>query len=406
MTEAFVLGSLRTPRGKAHAGGGLAGVSPLSLVEKLLGGLVHRLGLDPEAVDDVVLGSATQVGAQGGNLARTAVLTAGWPQRVPGQSVNRFCASGIDAVATASALVKSGQADLVVAGGVDSVSAVPMFADQGPLWTDPAVVEAIGSVHMGIAADIAATELGLTRAELDAYGLRSQARAAAAWADGFYDSTVLPVRGPDGTIVLAHDEHVRAVTADQMAALPAAFAELGAGGQDALALRHLPGLAEIQHLHTRGTSPSLADGAGLVIVGTAEAAARAGLTPLARVVGAASAGSDPVRMLAAGQIAIERALSRAGLTPADLDVVEFAEAFSALCLKIQRELGFGEGRFNVNGGTIAMGHAFGATGAILIGQAVEQLNRSGGRYGVAAVSGAAGLGSALLLENLTATSKG
>lgn len=396
--HAYVLGSLRTPRGKGRAGGGLADIAPLNLVEQLLGGLVDRLGLDPETVDEVIVGSATQTGAQGANLARTAVLTAGWPHTVAGQSVNRFCASGIDAVKNAAAMIVADQADLVVAGGVESVSAVPMFADAGPLWTDPEVISTVGSVHMGIAADIGATELELTRTELDAYGLRTQERAAAAWGRGFYDSTVLPVRDRDGTVVLARDELMRQTSAAQLAGLAPAFAELGAGGQDAIALAHLPELDRIDHLHTVGTSPALADGAGLVMVGTRAAAARSGLQPLARIVAGASAGSDPVRMLGAGQAAIERALTRAGLTPDELDVVEFAEAFSAYCLKIQRELGFGDDRFNVNGGTIAMGHAFGATGAILTGQAVEQLRVGGGRYATAAVSGAAGLGTALILE--------
>lgn len=396
--EVYVLGSLRTPRGKGHAGGSLAGITPLNLVEQLLHGLVDRLGLDPAAVDDVILGSATQTGAQGGNLARTAVLTAGWDHTVAGQTVNRFCASGIDAIRNAAGLIGSGQAGLVVAGGVESVSQAPMFADRGPLWADPEVIQTIGSVHMGIAADIGATELGLTREELDAYGLCTQELAAQAWDRGFYDSTVMPVRDAAGQVVLERDEIMRTTTADQLATLEPAFAELGAGGQDAIALAHLPELDHIEHRHTRGTSPSLADGAGVVVVGTLQAAHRTGLTPLARIVSGASVGSDPVRMLGAGQAAIEQALTRAGLTPHDLDVVEFAEAFSAFCLKIQREFGFGDDRFNVNGGTIAMGHAFGATGAILTGQAVEQLRASGGRYATAAVSGAAGLGTALILE--------
>lgn len=394
----YVLGSLRTPRGKGHSRGALAQITPLNLVEQLLHGLVDRLGLDPAAVDEVILGSASQVGPQGGNLARTAALTAGWPHAVAGQTVNRFCASGIDAVKNAAGLIAAGHADLVVAGGVESVSQAPMFADQGPLWTDPAVISEIGSVHMGIAADIGATELGLTRPELDAYGVRTQELAAQAWGRGFFDSTVLPVRDSEGNTVLERDEILRHTDADQLASLDPAFADLGASGQDAIALAHLPGLEKIEHLHTRGTSPSLADGAGLVVVGTLQAAQEVGLTPLARIVSGASVGSDPVRMLGAGQAAISQALTRADLTPDHLDVVEFAEAFSAFCLKIQRELGFGDDRFNVNGGTIAMGHAFGATGAILTGQAVEQLQVGGGRYATAAVSGAAGLGTALIFE--------
>ncbi|MYW05782.1 acetyl-CoA C-acyltransferase, partial [Streptomyces sp. SID3343] len=387
MAEAFILDSVRTPRGKASPRGGLAGLTALNLVEHVLGALVERTKVDAAAVDDVLLGCAGQVGEQGGNLARTAVLTMGWPDTIPGQTINRFCASGIDAVASAAALVRSGQADLVIAGGVESASRVPMFADQGPLWTDAAVIEKVGSVHMGIAADVVATEEGYERAELDEYGARTQEMAARAWASGRFASAVVPLPGG-----LAHDEHVRPGTrADELGALEPAFAELGASGQDALALRHLPHLREIRHVHTRGTSPSLADGACAVLIGTRSQAERFGLRPVARIVSSASAGTDPVRMLTAGQLAISKALGRAGLRAGDVDVVEFAEAFAALCLKAQRELDFGDDRFNVNGGTIAMGHAFGATGAILAGACASELVRGGGRFGVAAVSGAAGL---------------
>jgi acetyl-CoA C-acetyltransferase len=393
-THAFILDTVRTPRGKASARGGLAGLPALNLVEHVLGALVERTGVDPAAVDDVLLGCAGQVGEQGGNLARTAVLTLGWPDTIPGQTINRFCASGIDAVASAAALVRSGQADLVIAGGVESSSRVPMFADRGPLWTDAEVVEKVGSVHMGIAADVVATEDGYERGELDEYGARTQERAARAWASGRFASAVVPLPGG-----LAHDEHVRPGTrVDELGKLEPAFAELGASGQDALALRHLPHLSEIRHLHTRGTSPSLADGAGAVLIGTRAQAERFGLRPVARIVSSASAATDPVRMLTAGQFAISKALGRAGLRAGDVDVVEFAEAFAALCLKVQRELGFGDDRFNVNGGTIAMGHAFGATGAILAGACADELARGGGRFGVAAVSGAAGVGTAVVME--------
>ncbi|GAA4956123.1 acetyl-CoA C-acetyltransferase [Yinghuangia aomiensis] len=397
--DAYLLSYVRTPRGKASPRGGLASVTPLDLVRGLLDALAARTGLDPARVDDVILGSAGQVDEQGANLARTAVLLAGWPHGIPGQTVNRFCASGIDAVATAAALVRSGQADLVVAGGVESSSRVPMFADRGPLWTDAAVIDGVGSVHMGIAADVVATEDGRERAELDAYGVRTQQRAARAWAEGRFSAGVMPVAAPDGTILLDHDEHVRpSATYEQLAALEPAFAELGATGQDALAQRHLPHLKEIRHLHTRGTSPSVADAACLTLIGNRQSAERLGLTPRARIAASASAATDPVRMLLAGQTAVVRALQRAGLHPGDLDVVEYAEAFAALCLRIQDDLDFGDDRFNVNGGTIAMGHAFGATGAILVGACADELARSGGRFGTAAVSGAAGLGSAVVLE--------
>ncbi|WP_326959093.1 thiolase family protein [Amycolatopsis sp. NBC_01286] len=363
---ASVLLTVRTPRGKASPRGGLASVPPLSLVTSLLDALVAR-GLDPAVVDQVILGCASQTGEQGANLARTAVLAADWPVSVAGMTVNRFCSSGLDAVALGAALIRAGEAEVVVAGGVESVSRVPMFTDGGPLWTE----ERFGAGNMGIAADLVAADEGFTRPELDAYGLRTQQLAATAWKDGRYDESLVPVAG------LTHDEHVRPSTsAEALAELPSSF-----GG-----------------LHTRGTSPSLADGAGLVLLASPEAAARLGLAPRANVLGSVTAGSDPIRMLLSGQLAVSRLLDRHGVHPSEVDVVEFAEAFAALCLKIRRDLGFGDDVFNVNGGTIAMGHAFGATGAILLAGCVDELTRRGGRYGVTAVSGAAGSGTAVLVE--------
>ncbi len=394
MTVVMIEG-VRTPRGKAKPGGGLADVSPLKLVESVLTGVLERAGLDPGRVDEVVVGCASQVAGQGADIARTAVLSVGLPATVPGMTVNRFCSSGLDAVAVGAGLISSGQAEVVLAGGVESVSNVPMFSDDGPLWKDLDVVKRVGSVHMGIAADIAATELGYTREELDAYGERTQRLAREAWGRGDHDRSLLI---PDGATI-DRDEHVRDdITLESLAALPPAFGELGASGQDQIALARLDGLDHIDHLHTRGTSPSVADGAAMTLLASAEAAERLGLTPRANIVGAGAAGCDPVRMLLAGQIAVEQVLDRAGLAADDLDVVEFAEAFSALCLKFQRELGVDGDRFNPNGGTIAMGHAFGATGAILLTGLVDELERRSGRYGVAAVSGAAGSGAAVLVE--------
>lgn len=379
MNDVYVYDCVRTPRGKARPGGGLADVTPLAMLEGLLGALGERTGVT--TADDLIVGCATQNGEQGGNLARTAALTAGF--EAPGMTVNRYCTSGIDAVRTAAALVSSGACRTVVAGGVESVSRVPMFSDRGPLWSLP-----VGSIHMGVAADTVATLDGVTRSELDLYGLRTQTLAASAWAAGRYDRSLVRLNGLD------RDEHVRpGLTIEAFAEMEPAFA--GTPAQDAVVLKHLPELSEIRHLHTRGTSPSLCDAAGLVLVGT-----DLDLAPLARVVGGATAVSDPVTMLTAGQRAVTQVLAGAGLSADDVEVFEFAEAFAALCLKFQRDLGVGDDRFNVNGGTIAMGHAFGATGAILIAACVDELHRRGARYGVAAVSGAAGSGSAVLLERV------
>ena len=402
--DAYVLDVVRTPRGRASSRGSLHGRTAIDLVVHLQRGLVDRTRLDPERVDDVTLGCATQVDEQGADLARTASLLAGWGPSVPGVTLNRFCASGIDAVGQTAARVRARDLDLAVAGGVESVSRVPMFADRGALYADPAVVRRLGSVHMGIAADLNATLEGFTREELDAYGLETQTKAARAREEGAFARSLVPVPADDDGPGLDHDELVRPdTTAASLAALPPAFAQLGADGQDALALAAADGirpLDRIDHLHTVGTSPAVADAACLLLVGSARAARETGLAPRARVVAAASTAVDPVVMLTAGQSAVEQVLARADLSPADIDVFEFAEAFAALCLRFRRDLDVGPDRMNPNGGTIAMGHAFGATGAILVGQCVEELERRGGRWGVAAVSGAAGLGTAVLVERV------
>ena len=402
--DAYVLDVVRTPRGRASARGSLHGLTAIDLVVHLQRALVERTGIDPGRVDDVTLGCATQVDEQGADLARTASLLAGWGPSVPGVTLNRFCASGIDAVGQTAARVRAGDLDLAVAGGVESVSRVPMFADRGALYADPAVVRRLGSVHMGIAADLNATLEGFTRAELDAYGLETQTKAARAREEGAFAKSLVPVPADDDGQGLDHDELVRPdTTAASLAALPPAFAQLGADGQDALALAVANGirpLDRIAHLHTVGTSPAVADAACLLLVGSARAARATGLAPRARVVAAASTAVDPVVMLTAGQSAVEQVIARAGLSPEDIDVFEFAEAFAALCLRFRRDLDAGPDRMNPNGGTMAMGHAFGATGAILVGQCVEALERRGGRWGVAAVSGAAGLGTAVLVERV------
>jgi acetyl-CoA C-acetyltransferase len=400
MSEVVVLEAVRTPRGKARPGGGLASRTPLELVTLLLDALAERTGLDPALVGDVVLGCASQAGEQGGNLARTAVLAAGWGDHLPGVTVNRFCASGLDAVNTAAARIAAGAESLLVAGGVESVSRVPMFSDGGPMWSDPGLGERIGSVHMGVAADLVATLEGFERPELDGYGALTQERAAAAWDAGRYARAVVAVEGVNGA-VCTRDEALRG-PADPaaLAALEPSFAGLGAAGQDALALARYPRLAEVRHLHTRATSPSLADAACLVLLGSPEAAARLGLRPRARIVAQAVRAVDPVIMLTAGQDAAIAAMKSAGWSAGQVELVEYAEAFAALCLKFQRDTGIGADRFNVNGGTIAMGHAFGATGAILLTGLVDELERSGRTRGVAAVSGAAGLGVATAVERV------
>jgi acetyl-CoA C-acetyltransferase len=397
MTDAYVLAAVRTPRGKGSPRRALAAVPPLELVSGLMAALVRR-GLDPARVDDVVLGCATQAGPQGGNLARTAALRAGWA--APGAMVNRFCASGLDAIATARARIVAGDAAMIVASGVESVSQAPMFSDGGPLWTDPALGDAVGALHMGVAADLIATIEGFTRGQLDDYAARTRAKAQRAWATGAAARSVVPVvRG--STVVLARDELIAwSPGRAELGALAPAFAELGAQ-QAARIAHHRPQLPPVQPLHTRGSSPALADGAALLVIGDRAAAARAGVAPRARLVATATCAGDPVTMLLAGQAATERVLARAGLRAADIDVFVVAEAFAATCLRFQRDLDLDEDRWNPGGGTMTLGHAFGATGAILVADAVDALEASGGRRAIAAVSGAAGVGVAILLERDT-----
>ena len=399
--DAVILDYVRTPRAKASAKGSLHDRTATDLLVHLQHALVGRTGLDAGTVGDVVVGCASQVDEQGANIARTAAILAGWGDHIPGVTLNRFCASGVDAVAQTAARLRTGDLGLAVAGGVESVSRVPMFADRGPLWADPATIRAVGSVHMGVAADLNATIEGFRREELDCYAVETQGKATAAWSSGAFSRSVVSVPATECGPGLKYDELIRpGTTLESLADLPAAFAQLGADGQDEIALNVFKGVAAIDHLHTVGTSPQMADAASLLLLGTAESAETVGIAPRGRIVAAATTAVNPVLMLTAGQAAVEQVITRSGLRPADIDVFEFAEAFSALCLRFRRDLDAGPDRMNPNGGTMAMGHAFGATGAILVGSCLEELERRGGRFGVAAVSGAAGLGVAVLVERI------
>lgn len=403
MTDVFVLDARRTPRGKGSSKGALASKTPIELVVDLLRslGTITDLGL----IEDLVLGCATQTGAQGGNVAHTAALVLAAERRaknaIPGVTINRYCASGIDAVNLGASRVRSGDLALVVTGGVESVSRVPIFTDGAPLYTDARIAGAIPSVHMGTAADLVATLDGITREELDAYAMKTRKKAREAWKDGRAGVAVQKILGAAGDVLLAADELLAfAPTAEEMASMPPAFAESGAEGQDALALQAHPEVGKIEHRHTKATSPPMADAAALVTLGTKDAATKAALRPLAKIVSTATVAVDPVVMLTGGQIATLRAIERAGLRPADVAVFEFAEAFSALSIKFQRALDLSDERMNAWGGTLALGHAFGATGAILAGNAVHRLASEKARYAVATVSGAGGVGVATVFERV------
>ncbi|NTU81452.1 MAG: acetyl-CoA C-acetyltransferase [Chloroflexales bacterium] len=401
MPEAYIFEAIRTPRGRGKADGSLHEVKPVTLLTGLMEALVRRTGLDPAAIEDVVLGCVTPIGEQGADIAKTAALAAGWDWRVPGVQLNRFCASGLEAVNMAAAKVRSGWEELVLAGGVESMSRVPMGSDGGALMEDPEVSQAVGFVPQGIGADLIATIEGLTREQVDAFAVESQRRAAHARAEGRFARSLVPVRGSDGRAILAEDEHIRPGTSvESLAKLQPSFAKLGAGGFDAVALRRYPEVERIDHVHTAGNSSGIVDGAALVLVGS-EARGRAlGLTPRARIVSAAITGTEPTIMLTGPGPAARMALARAGLTFDAIDLFEVNEAFASVVLRFQRETGVGAERVNVNGGAIALGHPLGATGAIILGTLLDELERRDLRRGLAALCVGGGMGIATVIERV------
>ncbi|MCZ2524866.1 acetyl-CoA C-acetyltransferase [Streptomyces sp. HB2AG] len=402
-TEAYVYEAIRTPRGRGKANGALHGTKPIDLVVGLIHELRHRLpGLDPAAIDDIVLGVVTPVGDQGSDIARTAAIAAGLPDTVAGVQENRFCASGLEAVNLAAAKVRSGWEDLVLAGGVESMSRVPMGSDGGAWAMDPMTSFETGFVPQGIGADLIATLGGFSRRDVDEYAAMSQERAATAWQEGRFDRSVVPVTDRNGLVVLDRDEHMRpGTTADSLASLKPSFAAIGeAGGFDAVALQKYHRVERIDHVHHAGNSSGIVDGSALVAVGSREAGERNGLTPRARIVSAAVSGSDPTIMLTGPAPASRKALARAGLTVDDIDLVEINEAFAAVVLHFVRDMGLPLDKVNVNGGAIAMGHPLGATGAMILGTLVDELERRDLRYGLATLCVGGGMGIATVVERL------
>jgi acetyl-CoA C-acetyltransferase len=401
--EAFIYDAVRTPRGKGKKTGAMHSVKPISLTTGLIDEVRTRNpGLDPAQIDDIVLGVVSPVGEQGAVIARTAALAAGLPDTVAGVQINRFCASGLEAVNLAAQKVRSGFEDLVLAGGVESMSRVPMGSDGGAWPMDPETAHATGFVPQGIGADLIATLAGWSREDVDAYAAESHARAAKAWSNGYFDRSVAPVVDRNGTVVLATDELVRpGTTVESLAALPSAFAGIGdMGGFDAVALNTYHWVERIDHVHTAGNSSGIVDGAALVVVGTEEAGRRNGLTPRARIMSTALSGADPVIMLTGPAPATQKALAKAGLTVDDIDLVEMNEAFAAVVLRFMKDTGFDHEQVNVNGGAIAMGHPLGATGAMILGSLVDELERRDLRYGLATLCVGGGMGIATVIERV------
>ncbi|MEU7565917.1 acetyl-CoA C-acetyltransferase [Streptomyces fradiae] len=402
-TEAYVYEAIRTPRGRGKANGSLHGTKPIDLVVGLMHEMRDRLpGLDPAAVDDVVLGVVSPLGDQGSDIAKIAAIAAGLPDTVAGVQQNRYCASGLEAVNTAAMKVRSGWEDLVLAGGVESMSRVPMGSDGGAWMSDPMTNHDTRFVPQGVSADLIATVEGFTRRDVDEYAALSQERAATAWKEGRFDRSVVPVRDRNGLVVLDHDEHMRpGTTADSLASLRPSFATVGeAGGFDAVALQKYHWVERIDHVHHAGNSSGIVDGAALVAVGSREVGERYGLTPRARIVSAAVSGSEPTIMLTGPAPASRKALAKAGLTIGDIDLVEINEAFAAVVLRYARDMDLSLERINVNGGAIALGHPLGATGAMILGTLVDELERQDKRYGLATLCVGGGMGIATVVERL------
>jgi acetyl-CoA C-acetyltransferase len=401
MAEAFVYDHLRTPRGKGKAAGSLHEVKPVDLVVGLIDELRERNPeLDTNRIDDVVLGVVTPIGDQGGDIAKTAALAAGLPETTAGVQLNRFCASGLEAVNQAASRVRGGFEQLILAGGVESMSRVPMGSDGGAWASDPATALKTGFVPQGIGADLIATIEGWTRDDVDAYAAESHHRAAKAWANGYFEKSVIPVKDLNGIVVLDHDELIRPDTSPEgLAALKPSFAQIGQdAGFDDVALEKYHWVEKIDHVHHAGNSSGIVDGSALMLVGTEQVGTDLGLTPRARIISAAVSGADPTIMLTGPAPAARKALALAGLETSDIDLFEINEAFAAVAMRFMRDMDISPEITNVNGGAIAMGHPLGATGAMILGTVIDELERRDLRRGLATLCVGGGMGIATIVE--------
>ncbi|MEO7709948.1 MAG: acetyl-CoA C-acetyltransferase [Caldimonas sp.] len=401
MTHAMIFDAVRTPRGKGKKDGSLHEVKPVDLLARLLTQLQKRHRFDPAQLDDIVMGVVSPVGEQGSVIAKTAALRAGWDFRVAGMQINRFCASGLEAVNLAAQKVASGWEDMVIAGGVESMSRVPIGSDGGAWAQDPETNFATGFVPQGIGADLIATLGGWDREDVDRYALTSQQRAAAAQAEGRFDRSVLAVEDSLGLPVLERDEFIKPrTTLEGLGQLKVAFGELGALGFDAVALARYPHVERIRHVHTAGNSSGIVDGAAAVLIGSEAKGREMGLTPRGRIVATALSGADPTIMLTGPMPATRKALAKAGLGIDDIDLFEVNEAFAAVPMRFMREMGVPHDKVNVNGGAIAMGHPLGATGAMLLGTLLDELERRRLKRGLITLCVGGGMGIATVVERV------
>jgi len=403
MTEAFVYDALRTPRGRGKNTGSLHGVKPVSLLVSLIDEVQKRNPtLDPDKIEDVVLGVVSPVGDQGGDIARTAALAAGLTYSAPGFQLNRFCASGLEAVNLAAMKVRSGWEDLVFAGGVESMSRVPMGSDGGAWAMDPETASRANFVPQGIGADLIATIEGFSREDVDAFAAESQARTAKAQANGAFDKSIVPVYDRNGELILGHDEFPRAgTTVESLASLKPSFAAVAEqGGFGAVALMKYHWIEKINHVHTPGNSSGIVDGASLLVIGSEQAGKDHGLTPRAIIRSTAVVASEPTIMLTGPAPAAQKALAKAGLSVDDIDLFEVNEAFASVVMKFMKDLNVPHEKVNVNGGSIALGHPLGATGGMILGTLVDELERQDKRYGLATLCVGGGMGIATVVERI------
>jgi len=401
MIEAFIYDAIRTPRGKGKKDGRLHEVKPINLLAGVLTELQRRNGFDTSAIDDVVMGVVSPVGEQGAVIAKVAALKAGWDFRASGVQINRFCASGLEAVNMAAQKVRSGWEDLVVAGGVESMSRVPIGSDGGAWAQDPETNSATLFVPQGIGADLIATMEGFSRADVDAFALESQRRAAKAREAGYFTHSLVPVTDFLGQIILDQDEFIKPhTTLEGLAQLKPAFEQLGAMGFDMVALQRYPQIERIHHVHHAGNSSGIVDGAAAVLIGSEAAGKTHGLNPRARIVAAALSGADPSIMLTGPMPAARKALAKAGMTVEQIDLFEVNEAFAAVVMRFMKEMKVPPDKVNVNGGAIAMGHPLGATGAMIMGTLVDELQRRQLRYGMVTLCVGGGMGIATIVERI------
>ena len=402
MTDAYIFDHVRSPRGRGRSNGALHEVKPIDLAAQVLASLRDRNELDTSKVDDVVFGCVMPVGEQGSCVTRLAVLNADYDETVPGKQINRFCASGLEAINSAAAQVMSGQSDLTIGGGLESMSRGPMGSDSGAMHADPAFAYKSYFVPQGIGADLIATKYGFSREDVDAYAVESQRRATNAWDNGYFDNSVIPIQDRIGVTLLDKDEHIRpGTTFEDLAGLKAAFEIPGEqAGFDSVALQKYPELEAINHVHTGGNSSGIVDGSAAVLIGSKDMGDALGLKPRVRIKGFASIGTDPTIMLTGPAPSAEKVLKRCGMTTDDIDLFELNEAFASVVMLFMQKLGIDHDRINVNGGAIAMGHPLGATGTMIFGTVLDELERRDLNTALINLCVGGGMGTATIIERV------